>query len=493
IEKNPDCLITGKSANPLKRKVNAPDLTKKKFRALMALRYLHSLAEPGEAVGLLAAQSIGEPSTQMTLNTFHFAGFGAKNVTLGIPRLREIVMTASAEIKTPSMTLTLKEGVSEKRALAQGRFRRAQSFCQDISRLTLAALVDEVVVREKLTAKALGRRYKRYTIRLNLFTKDEYKAEHDVKPSQIERAIEVRRKTSGVRASGTVFIKKLETAIQRDLRKVHRKSKAAAAKGEDDGMDIGKPAGRQKISAVEDDTADVSIARNDDGLSLPTVGSRSWLQSDDDDNDAGAAKRGAKRTQHASYDAPDEDDAELIAAQDREVNYLEDDEAEEGEDDEAASEAEEGRREADGADATEAADGGRPEPARRAREVRIIESHPHIVGYRFDASDGAWCEIDMQYPVDTRKILMVSIVEKVCRETVIREIPGVGRCFPIQNESESDKSRRLATDGCNLNGVWAYDDVIDVSKIYANDIAAILRTYGVEAARGAIMRIGIGR
>jgi hypothetical protein len=45
--------------------------------ALMQLKYIHSLAEPGEAVGLLAAQAIGEPSTQMTLNTFHFAGFGA--------------------------------------------------------------------------------------------------------------------------------------------------------------------------------------------------------------------------------------------------------------------------------------------------------------------------------------------------------------------------------------------------------------------------------
>ena len=48
-------------------------------------------------------QSIGEPSTQMTLNTFHFAGRGEMNVTLGIPRLREILMTASANIKTPSM------------------------------------------------------------------------------------------------------------------------------------------------------------------------------------------------------------------------------------------------------------------------------------------------------------------------------------------------------------------------------------------------------
>lgn len=58
--------------------------------------------DPGENVGLLAAQSIGEPSTQMTLNTFHFAGRGEMNVTLGIPRLREILMTASSNIKTPS-------------------------------------------------------------------------------------------------------------------------------------------------------------------------------------------------------------------------------------------------------------------------------------------------------------------------------------------------------------------------------------------------------
>ena len=53
---------------------------------------IQSMVEPGEPVGVLAAQSIGEPSTQMTLNTFHFAGRGEMNVTLGIPRLREILM-----------------------------------------------------------------------------------------------------------------------------------------------------------------------------------------------------------------------------------------------------------------------------------------------------------------------------------------------------------------------------------------------------------------
>jgi DNA-directed RNA polymerase I subunit RPA1 len=44
------------------------------FSQLMDLKFLQGLAAPGEAVGVLAAQSVGEPSTQMTLNTFHMAG-----------------------------------------------------------------------------------------------------------------------------------------------------------------------------------------------------------------------------------------------------------------------------------------------------------------------------------------------------------------------------------------------------------------------------------
>jgi DNA-directed RNA polymerase I subunit RPA1 len=77
------------------------------FKELIHLKSLKSCITPGDCVGVLAAQSIGEPSTQMTLNTFHFAGRGDMNVTLGIPRLREILMVASANIKTPSMELPI--------------------------------------------------------------------------------------------------------------------------------------------------------------------------------------------------------------------------------------------------------------------------------------------------------------------------------------------------------------------------------------------------
>jgi DNA-directed RNA polymerase II subunit RPB1 len=57
-------------------------------------------------VGALAAQSLGEPATQMTLNTFHYAGVSAKNVTLGVPRLKEII-NVSKKPRTPSLTVFL--------------------------------------------------------------------------------------------------------------------------------------------------------------------------------------------------------------------------------------------------------------------------------------------------------------------------------------------------------------------------------------------------
>ena len=74
---------------------------------LIKQQFYKSIIQPGEMVGPVAAQSIGEPATQMTLNTFHFAGVSAKsNVTRGIPRLREL-LHVTKNIKNPSDTVYL--------------------------------------------------------------------------------------------------------------------------------------------------------------------------------------------------------------------------------------------------------------------------------------------------------------------------------------------------------------------------------------------------
>ena len=83
------------------------------FKKSYFLKYMKSVVHPGENVGTIAGQSVGEPSTQMTLNTFHLAGHGAENMTLGIPRLKEILMTTPTNIKTPNMFVYFRKEVAE--------------------------------------------------------------------------------------------------------------------------------------------------------------------------------------------------------------------------------------------------------------------------------------------------------------------------------------------------------------------------------------------
>ncbi len=91
----------------LEKRLSQIELTDDDFKRIITeviKEYRKSLVEPGEAVGNVAAQSIGEPGTQMTLKTFHYAGVAELNVTLGLPRLIEIV-DARKNPSTPMMTV----------------------------------------------------------------------------------------------------------------------------------------------------------------------------------------------------------------------------------------------------------------------------------------------------------------------------------------------------------------------------------------------------
>lgn len=77
-----------------------------KFMEQCLYKYLRAKVEPGTAVGAIGAHSIGEPGTQMTLKTFHFAGVASMNVTLGVPRIKEIINAAKV-ISTPIINSVL--------------------------------------------------------------------------------------------------------------------------------------------------------------------------------------------------------------------------------------------------------------------------------------------------------------------------------------------------------------------------------------------------
>ena len=98
-----------RSSLAFKKVVLQYKLSKKAFIWVLneiCIQYRKAISQPGEMVGTIAAQSIGQPATQMTLNTFHYAGVSAKNVTLGVPRLKEII-NVFKNSKTPSLSIYL--------------------------------------------------------------------------------------------------------------------------------------------------------------------------------------------------------------------------------------------------------------------------------------------------------------------------------------------------------------------------------------------------
>jgi DNA-directed RNA polymerase I subunit RPA1 len=144
---------------------------------MLYTKVMQSLADPGEPIGLLAAQSIGEPSTQMTLNTFHFAGRGDMNVTLGIPRLREILMMASKSIKTPSMEIPFLHQNSENLQQTADKFRVM------LNQTTMADVLEDVNVKSYITYKPTRARC--YEFKLNFLPHKYYKKQFSVKPKKI--------------------------------------------------------------------------------------------------------------------------------------------------------------------------------------------------------------------------------------------------------------------------------------------------------------------
>ncbi|QPG73851.1 hypothetical protein FOA43_001166 [Brettanomyces nanus] len=411
------------------KKHSETGVSSKKFKALMQLKYMRSLIDPGEAVGIIASQSIGEPSTQMTLNTFHFAGHGAANVTLGIPRLREIVMTASSSIKTPQMTLPLLTDVDEP---------AADAFCKTISRLTLSAFIDDVTVTEITADPNQPESRRSYEIRLKFFDSKDYKEEYDLTKEELEIVV------------SDEFLAMLESEIVKEIRK--------QKKVVEELQDIGH--------AVESKSDEV------DGAPLGSL-----------DDDYSAQKEKSKSKQSASYDGPDDDELEAIRKAEKsdsdtgadssiDISSDEDDDMQDDDDEPI-----------DVSKKTQLKGNSHLDMSKEAikRELKVIDSHEFISEFNFDDDSGKWCQFKLELSGDTEKLLMVNIVEEMCKKCVVRSVAHIDRCL------HEEGSRDLVTEGVNFQAMWEHDSFIDVNAIRSNDIAAVLHVYGVEAARNTIV------
>ena len=334
---------------------------------------MKSVVEPGEAVGIIAGQSVGEPSTQMTLNTFHLAGHSAKNVTLGIPRLREIVMTASNHISTPNMTLYLIPEITEE---------AGERFAKGISKLTLAEVIENVTVREKIGKGVTYARCKIYDIRLDLYPSAEYQDTYAIEVADVLRTVEYK------------FIPQLIKIIRKELR---NKGDAKFLKASASQPEVGKSS---KVIGDAPSRPEAELEGGDDD------------EDDDGDDDATNNKQKQNRAAAISYAAPDEEEEEIARVIQREASPTMDAE------DEGYSGSPREVQEDDGSE-VEGDEANTLSPAKE-RESRVRRFNADVTRFSFDYENGAWCKVQLEvsYPCSTTDLFSSKTKTDLLRSTI---------------------------------------------------------------------------
>lgn len=424
-KENPDKLLKDKSRDI------TDGISKKDFEHIMNMKYMRSVVDPGEAVGIVAGQSVGEPSTQMTLNTFHLAGHSTKNVTLGIPRLREIVMTASAKILTPTMSADLHKEVSPK---------DGELFAKGISILTLAEVIDKLSVHERISNKG-GVKAKIYDIHLELFPPEEYTQEYAIKVADVLDTLEKK------------FVPRLVKMTRAELKKRTNDQSLS-------NFSAAQPEIGASVGVVEEGPRGEGREGGDDD--------------DDEPDDAKRSRSAQNRSNQVSYEAPDEDDEDIIRRQDTP-------EPDSDEDDEENREERKKRRQEAGDDDVEMVDADADD-----REDLVLDKHQEVTKFKFDPRQGTSCTIQLQYDVSTPKLLLLPLVEAAARAALIQFIPNLGTCNYVPEDKGTPA--HVVTDGVNLLAMRDYQHIINPHTLYSNSVHHMLEFYGVEAARASIIR-----
>ncbi|KAJ8779365.1 hypothetical protein J1605_012654 [Eschrichtius robustus] len=118
---------------------------------------------------------------------------------------------------------------------------------------------------------------------------------------------------------------------------------------------------------------------------------------------------------------------------------------------------------------------------RRVRAVR--ECHPFIEDYQYDTQGGLWCQVMVKLPLIKVNFDMSSLVVSLAQDAVVYATKGITRC--LLNETTNSKNEKeliLNTEGINLPELFKYAEVLDLRRLYSNDIHAMASTYGIEAA-----------
>lgn len=399
-------------------------VTTKDLGKLVAVKYSSALCAPGEAVGCIAAQSIGEPSTQMTLNTFHLAGAGA-NVTLGIPRLREIIMTATRNLKNPTMSVPILPWVSEK---------GAKHLMRSFMKITLKELIScygGISVTESIVQNNSGSWERAYQVNLKLYPSDRIKEAFGLRTNDIAKVVT------------KMFIPKLSSLMRNELKRANTDGdvqQASVSGGEssdfiDGGDDARATAGQRKKIKDADEYEDEEVG-DEDGVTGSRFGHRKEMVSygDMDDEEKQIANQGLQEDEayDQSSETEDKDDEAPLVTDDEENDNM----------------------------------------------------YTSSNALKIDRRSNTLILDPLRVDPCSRSLLMVGLVEKAASSIIVRACKGIDGAF--LSDEENDRGRCLCTVGLNFVEMWKLTNV-DHSRLLSNDIWAIRCAYGVEAARMSIV------
>ncbi|XP_078050348.1 RNA polymerase I subunit RpI1 isoform X2 [Augochlora pura] len=437
IENLIDEYIANKSINS--------QIKKSDLRDLISMKIMKIVCPPGEPVGLLAAQSIGEPSTQMTLNTFHFAGRGEMNVTLGIPRLREILMMASKNIKTPSMEIPFKKSL-------KNVTKRANKLRVNLNKCILSNILKDITISRKL--EQWPNRRLLYTIAVNYIPYKSYKGEFCMQPHEILKKTE------------EIFFKELF----KEIKKVAKVTGALLHIEEEK-----KPTRDDALlDEMEPDerTESSMISRN----RLGEMHESSDEDEAAEDADATLSRSISRHRENQEYEDPEEDEMDDEKENDATVEN----------DNEKSRHAQEQQNTDDDEDVdNEKSKCAASEIYNTQRRKDVVNMYHHAVQYDYDEDKYSWSKLTFWLPLQMMKLDLPTIIRNVANRVVFWEVPCIKRAFTFQNNSGDTL---LKTDGINIIEMFKYDKILDLNRLYSNDIYGISQTYGIEAANRVIIK-----
>nr|XP_031847048.1 DNA-directed RNA polymerase I subunit RPA1 [Nomia melanderi]XP_031847057.1 DNA-directed RNA polymerase I subunit RPA1 [Nomia melanderi] len=414
------------------------------LRDLLSMKVMKIVCPPGEPVGLLAAQSIGEPSTQMTLNTFHFAGRGEMNVTLGIPRLREILMMASKSIKTPSMEIPFKKDL-------KNISKRSNKLRLKLTKCVLANILNNITIDRKMEQWPDRRLV--HTMTLQFFPYKAYKGEFCIQPHDALKKAE------------EVFFK----ALFREIKKVAKVTGAL--------LHI-----EEEKKSTNDDDALLDQTEPDE---RPSLKSRSNLgemheSSDEDeaaeDADATLTRSISRHRENQEYEDPEEEEVDDVNDKDDDTTVENNESSDRMEDQQNGD----GDEDIEGEKSDDVS-----EIYNKQRRRDITNMYHHAIEYDYDEEKYSWCKLTFWLPLKMIKLDLPTIIRNVANRVVLWEVPCIKRAFTFQN---NDGETVLKTDGINIIEMFKYDRSLDLNKLYSNDIYGISQTYGIEAANRVIVK-----